>query len=268
MDRSKHGHCSALVVVAIVVCVAAPLRAEEMGVKGHVVVAPELASTPWPLSEERERAMASSALVRRALRKPAKLTELAPSVVVMLEGEDIRDDNATSATMSVTGMHFVPASIVLARAQPFSVTNMQKTTLTFIDGDGKELARAAPGDTATITLPAGERTLRVREMPFVTASVRVLAKGRVLAVKGGDIELTAVPAGDYMMTFFLGSEPLRVQPLQVPPGSLLYIDATVSAKGVVDVSIKDAAMRVAVPVSVIATQPRPAPPPLAPPIEP
>jgi hypothetical protein len=253
------------IVLAVLGVSALPAHADDpakdKGVSGKVVVAPELATTAWPLSPERERALVTPALVRRPVRATTPVTELPGPLVVMLEGEGIREENPKAPTLVLEGMRFVPGTIVVARVLPVEVQNKQEGPVTFVDETGAEIGKAGPGETATLKLKTGMTLVRVKELPFATAAVRVLERGRVLPLKDGNIAMTAIPGGEYMLTFFLGSEPLRVQELVIPDQGLVYIDATVSQKGVVDVSIKDASMRTAVPVSVPAPTPTPKPPP-------
>lgn len=233
----------------------------EQGVRGRVVVAPELPTTPWPLSEEREAALKTAALVRRSVRLASRISEPPGPLVVMLEGDGIKQDRLDVPKLVLEGMRFTPGGIVVPRVVPVPVENKMQTPVTLIDGNGSVLAQVGPGQTVEVALNAGTTIMRVKEMPFATTSVRVLERGRVLPVESGDIPLTDIPGGLYMLSFFLGSEPLRVQELTVPDESLVFIDATVSQKGVVDISIKDASQREAVRPSGVPKEPAPAPPP-------
>ena len=50
-----------------------------------------------------------------------------------------------------------------------------------------------------------------------------------------------------MLTIYIGAEPARQQEIRIPEDGLLFIDATVSQAGVVDVSVKDVSARLALP---------------------
>jgi hypothetical protein len=254
----KHAVVSVALALAVLAGNARADEEKQKGVRGKVVVAPELATTPWPLSPEREKALVTPAIVRRPMRAPSPVTEMPGPLVVMLEGEGIREDAPKAPALTLSGMRFMPGSVVVARPIAVEVQNKQAIAVTFVDDQDQVLAKAAPGETAQLKLKPGLTLVRVRELPFATMAVRVLERGRVLPVaEGGDMPLQDIPGGEYVLTFFLGSEPLRVQPLVVADGGLMYIDATVSQKGVVDVSVKDASVRVSVPVSVPAPRPPP-----------
>lgn len=221
---------------------------KQKGVRGRVVVAPDLLSTPVPIGEERERLLRSPAIVRRPMgRKPTPILEAPPDLVVMLEGDGLpKAEGAVLPKLVFHGMRFLPGSVVVPRPSRVQVENKDQRPITVVAGKLASPA-IAPGEVGEIDLPAGEHLLTVKELPFAAASVRVLDKGRALPVKEGEIPLVDIPGGSYQLTFFLGSEPLRIQPLTVPDRELVFIDATVSALKVVEVSIKDASMRVAVP---------------------
>jgi hypothetical protein len=223
---------------------------KQKGVRGRVVVAPDLFTTPVPLSEAREKELRTPALVRRPLGREVKaIVEPAPSLVVMLEGEGIRQENPEIPKLRVEGMRFIPGGIVAPRAMAVQIENREAVAINIVDETGARVATIPPGATADANLRTGEHLLHVAEQPFATAAVRVLDRGRVLPVANGEIPLVDIPGGEYTLTFFFGAEPLRIQPLVVPEQGLVFIDATVSAHRVVEVSIKDASMRVAVPPS-------------------
>lgn len=227
---------------------------KQKGVRGRVVVAPELLSTPVPIEGERERLLRGTALVRRPMgRKPLPLVENPGDLVVMLEGEGLpKPEGATLPKLVFSSMRFTPGSIVTARPTRVQIENKQGTPITVESataaGAAKSSGPIAPGATGEIDLAAGDHLVTVKELPFASASVRVLDKGRPLPLTAeGEIPLVDIPGGGYQLTFFLGAEPLRIQPINVPDRELVFIDATVSALKVVEVSIKDASMRIAVP---------------------
>ena len=217
--------------------------------RGRVIVAAELkAQQTWVLDEDRAKVIRTSARMRRPMgRKLLPLTEPMPTLAVVLEGTGLRPTSMPPATLSVEGMRFNPSQALLARPGALVVENKQRSPFTLVDDKGRALATVAPNATAQVSLPEGVHTLSVREMPYCQALVRVLGHGVVLPLQdSGDIPLVAVPGGDYTLSFFLGASPLRVQPLSVPERGLIFIDAAVSARGVVDVSLKDGSMRQAV----------------------
>lgn len=247
-----------LVAVALLVR-AGVARAEEVpldkqiGVRGQVVIAPELLSTPVPLTGERERRLRSGAIIRRPLgRKPRPLVEAAPPLVVMLEGDGLRvPENGALPKLVLQGMRFSPGGMVIARPTRVQIENKEGIPITVTTG-AQSTAPIAPGEVGELELRAGVYLLTTRELPFASADVRVLDQGRVLPLKDHEIPLVAIPGGTYQLTFFFGAEPLRIQDITVPDRGLVFIDATVSALKVVEVSIKDASMRVAVPPTLRA----------------
>ncbi|HEY4222492.1 MAG TPA: hypothetical protein VGO62_14150 [Myxococcota bacterium] len=240
--------------VAIALASASAVAADEVpldkqkGVRGRVVIAPELLTTPVKLTGPREKALRGTALIRRPLGRPiAPLVEPPPALVVMLEGDGIRDENPEQQKVKIEGQRFLPSSLVMARVANLHVENHQKEDLTLIDDKGGVLGKIPAGGAIDAPLRAGEHELSLAEMPYATASVRVLERGRVLPLKDGEIPLVEISGGEYQLTFFFGAEPLRIQPLPIPEQGLVFIDATVSALKVVEVSLKDASMRIAVP---------------------
>lgn len=223
---------------------------KQKGVRGRVVAAEELFSTPTRLSQARESALRGDAIVRRPLGRPlTPIVEPPPALVVMLEGDGIRQESAETPRLVVEGMRIVPGSLVAPRPVAVQIENRQATPITIVDQKGATIAKVAPGGTADAALGSGEHLLSIQEMPFATAEVRVLERGRILPVTAGEIPLVDIPGGEYTLTFFFGAEPLRIQQLVIPDQGLVFIDATVSALKVVEVSIKDASMRVALPPS-------------------
>jgi hypothetical protein len=242
-------------LAALTLAVAA--RAEEIvpldkqkGVRGRIVVAPELLSTPVKLAAAREKALRGAAIARRPLGHAiTPITEPPPALVVMLEGDGIPRDAAEPPSLRVTGRRFLPGGLVLPRIGPLRIKNEQKEPITVVDEAGGVVAKIPAGGAVDAQLRPGEHMLSVAEMPYATASLKVLERGRILPLVDGEIPLVEIPGGEYQLSFYFGSEPLRVQPLQIPEQGLVFIDATVSALKVVEVSVKDASMRVAVPPS-------------------
>lgn len=232
---------------------AQPAAAEKQSsVRGKVVVAPELlAATEWPVDDARAKSMRTPANVRRPSgRVLAPLTEAVPDVVVVLEGDDVRADTAPPKTLVVEGMRFSPGQALLPRPGPIAIENKQGLPLTIVDQKGATVATIAPGQTQQVSLADGVHTLSMKELPYGVATVRVLAKGRILPFdENGEIARTAVDAGDYELSFYLGANELHRRPLQMGQDGQLYIEATVSANTVVDATIKDASVQIAVPVS-------------------
>jgi hypothetical protein len=240
----------------LVIALSASVRAQpqrvpldqEQGVRGRVVIAPELLSTPVPLSPERERRLRGTAIVRRPMGRKLQLLAEPPSAfVVMLEGEGLRGgDNVAQPLLIVQGMRFSPGGLVIPRPTRLQIENKQSMAVTILAG-ARPTRPIAPGEIGEIELAAGQHLLTIKELPFASADVRVLERGRALPLNDDEIPLTDIPGGTYDLTFFFGAEPLRIQPIIVPDTSLVFIDATVSALKVVEVSVKDASMRVAVP---------------------
>lgn len=262
--------CAAAGLAALLACASgARAQAEapdkQRGVRGRVVVAPELwRADAWAITGVRESALRNGALVRRPVGHPVKpLLEAAPPLTVMLEGGGLRQENPETPLLKVSGMRFLPGSIVVPRAIVARVQNDEKTAITVVGGDGAPV-KIAPGETGDVSLkaptPAADGTiapivLSLEEWPFAKAVARVLPSGRVLPVKDNEIALQDIPGGEYTLTFFLGAEPIRQQPLVVPERGVAFIDATVSAKGAADVSIKNSADGAGTPI------PPPPPPP-------
>ncbi len=239
----------------------------EAGVRGHVVVAAELqAATEVVVDDARALSMRTPAHVRRARgRKIQPLMEPLPELLIVVEGEDVRADNVPPKTVTIKGMRFVPGQVLMTRPGALAVANEQGQTLT-IESDGKALETIAAGETRQITLPAGVHSLTMRELPYARATVKVLERGRALPLDGnGDVAFVGFVEGDYQLSFWLGVGELHRRDFRIARNGLSYIDATVSANTVVDVSIKDVGDPVAVPVT---RQPPPRPPPPPPPEEP
>jgi len=221
------------------------------GLRGRVVVAPELlAATEWPVDANRAASLRTPANVRRGQgRRLLPMTESVPDISVVLEGEDVRPDNAPPKTLVIEGMRFAPGQALLARPGPLAVENRQGIPLTVVDDKGTVLATLAVGQTGQFNLAGGVQTLSMKELPYAAATVKVLPRGRLLPFdENGDIALLPLDAGDYSLSFYLGANELFRKPLTMPDGGLLFVDATVSANTVVDASVKDASVQIAVPV--------------------
>lgn len=225
---------------------------KQKGVRGRVVVAPDLLKKPAALSVDRERALRGTAMVRRPLGRPlTPLVEAPPALVITLEGDGMRQDTTVVPKLTFEGMRFSPGSMVIPRPMAVQLENKHGSAITVVGTAGAVIAKVEPGQTSDVNLRPGMQLLSVQEMPFATAEVRVLENGRELTLRDGEIPLSNIPGGEYTLTFFHGAEPLRIQPLTVPESGLVFIDATVSALKVVEVSIKDASMRVALPPSSV-----------------
>lgn len=237
-----------------------PPAAREAGVRGRIIVAPELqAATELPVDKARAESMRTPAHVRRPRgRKILPMMEPVPELSIVVEGEDVRADNAPPKTIVLEAMRFVPGQVLLTRPGPLAVENRQGQPITILDGD-KPLDTIPVGETRQVTLTAGAHTLSMRELPYARASVKVLERGRVLPLDAnGDIPFVAFVEGDYQLSFWLGVGELHRRDFSIARNGLDYIDGTVSGNTVVDVSIKDVADRIAAPM------PAPPPPPPAP----
>lgn len=224
---------------------------KETGIRGRVIVAPELlAATEWPVDASRAASLRTPANIRRAQgHRLQPMTEAVPDIAVVLEGEDVRPDNLPPKTLVIEGMRFSPGQALLARPGPIAIENKQGIPITVLDEKGVAVATVGVGQTGQVSLSDGQHTLSMKELPYAVATVKVLPKGRVLTFdENGDIPRVPVDAGDYTLSFYLGANELFRKPLVMPDKGLLYVDATVSANTVVDVNIKDASVQIAVPV--------------------
>ena len=225
----------------------------ENGIRGRLVIAPELRDAKeWPVDDVRAAALRTPANVRRARGRPIKaMTEALPQISVVVDGEDLRNEPAPERKMLVEGMRFSPGQMLLPRPGPLEIENKQGQAITVIDETGKVLGTIAPGATGSVQVPEGKHELSMKELPYARASVSVLAHGKLLPIEAdGTIPLVDVPSGEYELAFYLGAAELRTQKLTLPPSGLLYIDATLSANTVVDVTVKDASVQIAIPVGV------------------
>jgi hypothetical protein len=224
---------------------------QETGLRGRVVVAPELLEAKeWPVDEQRAAALRTPANVRRPRGRPLQpIKEPRPELLVVIDGEDLRDDAPPVRRLVVADMQFMPGQLLVPRPGPLTIENKQETVVTIIDGQGAELKKIAAGATETINVAVGKVVLSMREIPYARATVNVMSHAQILPVEpDGTIPLVAVPGGEYALSFFLGAAELRTQRLIMPQDGLLFLDATVSPHTVVDVTVKDASLQVAVPV--------------------
>lgn len=247
-------------VVGLALC-AQHARAQEggkidPGVRGKVAIAAELKAAEWPISVDDERARRAPARVRRPTgqTEPRAGVEPQPELVVVLDGA--RPADLPPKKLAVQGHRFVPGQVLLAKPGPIALENKMSRRITIVDGQGRALVALEPGETKEAPLPAGATQLVVEEMPYARAVVNVLERARVLPVKdNGDVDFVAVEPGEYKLVFFHGAKPVYQQPFVLPEDKVFFVDATVSAKAVVTVAVKDATVRIAVP------QGAPAPPP-------
>jgi hypothetical protein len=222
----------------------------EVGLRGRLIVAPELlAATVWAVDARRASAMQTPANVRRPRGRPLlPMTEARPDLSVVVEGEDLRDEPTNQRPVVIEGMRFVPGQMLMARPGSLTVENKQGVDLTIVDGGGAELQKIPAGLSARVTLAAGVHELSTKELPYARASVKVLPQAKLLVFdKEGNLPLVDLASGEYTLSFYLGAAELRTQKLQVPPNTLLFIDATVSANTVVDVTTRDLSMQMGFP---------------------
>jgi hypothetical protein len=241
-----------------------PPGARTSGVRGRVVVEPALlAATEGPLDTATVEALRTKSLVHRPSgRGMQPLMGPMPDLQVVIEGEDLRVENAAPRTLVVEGYRFAPSQVLLTRPGAIAVENRHSTPVTIMEGS-RVGATIGPRETAQITLAAGEHVLTLREMPYVRGHARVLERGLALPIgDNGDLPSTSLVEGEYSVSFWLGTERLyQPTPFKHTRNGLEYIDATVSANRVVTVAIRDASLQVAVPVEPVRapTAPPPAP---------
>ena len=101
-----------------------------------------------------------------------------------------------------------------------------------------------------MSLPEGVNVLVLKELPYAAATVRVLKRGRFLSIDdSGELSPVDLTGGDYYLSFYLGANQLRREKMTIPENGQRFIDATISENTVVDVSIKDAAIQIAIPLT-------------------
>ncbi len=230
-----------------------PTQEAQRGIRGRVIVAPELlGATEWPVDATRAAALRTPANVRRGQgRKLQPMTESLPDIAVILEGPNVRPDNLPPRTLVIQGMRFSPGQALLARPGPIAVENKQGIAVTLVDEKGNTLKALGVDETAQISLPEGQHVIAMKELPYAVATVKVLPRGRVISFNDetGDIPLVPIDPDDYTLSFYLGANELFRKALSMPDKGVLFIDATISQNTVVDVTIKDASVQIAVPVS-------------------
>ncbi len=242
----------AAALLLVVVAVAPAARAAEKmdpGVRGKVTLAPELATSEWSMTAEEEKARRAPARVRRptgrAELKP--LTEPTPELLVVLEGAR-PGDQVLPRKLVVQGHRFVPGQLLLPKAGDVTIENKMGRKITIVDGQGRALVSLEPGESKAAPLAEGVATLAVEELPYARATVRVLERAKVLPVKqNGDIDFVPVETGEYKLVVYHGAEAVYQQPFQLPEDKVFFIEATVSAKAVVTMAVKDATVRIAIP---------------------
>jgi hypothetical protein len=255
-----------IALLAVTASLATPAFAQsgavKSGVRGRVVVAPELElATTWPSSDEARRALEGTARIRRPSGHgpTAPLTEPMPALVLVLEGAR-HPPEQPGPVVVIEGMRFVPGQVVLSRPASLTLENRQKKPVTVSLVGGETLASLAPGQKTAVSLRAGEHTLVLDELPFASIQVRVLQKALVLPLRpAGEIAPTVVEGGDYQLAFYHGARALLAQGLTIPVEHFVAIDAAISANGVVTVSIKDGDLQVAVPPGRAPAPPPPKP---------
>lgn len=262
MQQAHTARLAAVVVAALVSSSPglAQSGALKSGVRGRVVIAPELASaTTWPMGEEEQKRLSQGARVRRPTGHAVvrENTEPMPELVVVLEGAR-PPQKPEPRQMRIEGMRFVPAQVLVSRPGEVRITNAQRVAVTVGRVGGEALGTIQPGEAGDFVLDEGDHALLLREMPFARAQVKVLGPSRFLPVSSaGEIEPLAVEGGEYQLAFYHGARALRVQSLPLPDDRYLAIDAAISANGVVTVSIKDGNLQV---VEAPSPPPPPAPP--------
>jgi hypothetical protein len=240
-----------------------PNKDKESGIRGRVVVEPELlAATEGAVDEVVAAALRTPSYVRRPRgRRVHPVVASLPELQVVLQGEDTRADNAPPKTVVFEGHRFTPPQTLLTRPGPLAVENRHKTPITFTIG--AETTTIGPGETKQLQLAVDKHVLTPKEFPYAKGQVTVLERGIALPVDdNGDIAFTQLVEGEYNVTVWLGTSLLyQPTPFRLPRGGLSFIDATVSANRVVTVAIKDASLQVAVPVAPIRPPPPPPPDP-------
>lgn len=219
------------------------------GVRARLVIADELLTAPeWPVSDERAAELRGTYRVRRptgrGVSRPAR--EPNREVVVVIEGA--RGGAPAPRRITIEGSRFVPSEIVVTKPGEVLVENHQGRFVTLDRLKGGVVTLVNAGDRERLDLPVGEHRLTLREFPFARATVRVLDTAIFLRWnEDGEVPFVPVKAGDYKLAFYHGSTPLLVQPLSIPDDAVVAIDATISANGVVTVSLKDGGLQVARP---------------------
>jgi len=220
------------------------------GVTGRVIVDRAfLDAKTIPVDAGRADWVKTESRVRRpaGYGKLTDPTEPAPAFFVVLEGRKGTSESET--TIAFEGMRFVPASALVIGEKPLKIENQADFAITVKSQKGDVVAEVPAKGTADVALAGGEYVLKVEELPFVRAEVRSIEDAMILPIgNGGIIPTQRVPEGQYKVAFYYGARPLKVETFEVPDEKLMAVDATVSAKGVVALEIKDASLQVAHPV--------------------
>jgi hypothetical protein len=241
---------AALAVVVLALAPAARAAGkEEPGVRGKLTLAPELSTAEWSMSADEEKARRAPARVRRPTGRGElkPLSEPTPELLIVLDGAR-PGEQAVPRKLVVQGHRFVPGQLLLPKAGDVTIENKMGRKITIIDGQGRALVALEPGEAKAAPLGEGLATLAVEELPYARATVRVLERAKVLPVqKNGDIDFVPVESGEYKLVVYHGAEPVFQQPFQLPEDKIFFIDASVTAKAVVTITVKDATVRIAIP---------------------
>lgn len=216
------------------------------GVRARIVVSSELMeATDWPVREERADELQGVHRIRRPLG-PAGITPMRePRLPLRVVLEGAHDKSVPKQRIAVEGMRFVPAEVVITKETELEIVNREERFITVDREKGREIAIIAKGKTEKAKLPKGEHVLKLRSFPFAKAKVKVLPTATFLEWdEEGEVGLLDVKPGKYQLAFYLGAHALRVQEIEVPEEGVIAIDATVSANGVVTVSLKDGDLQV------------------------
>ncbi len=251
------------VACGLVLAMSAPALAQsgavKSGIRGRVVIDKELQQATTRPIDPKEPWYKTHANVRRPSghgRMPA-LTEPAPRLEVVLEGADGKDKEVR--VLTVSGLRFSPASLLVPKPARFKVINEQKFAITIVAGTNE--TPIGSGKFAFIDLDGGLHSVRIKELPAAQAKVRVLEKAIVLPLEaGGLIPRVAVEGGMYKLGFYDGAEPLTVQEIGIPDTKVVAVDASISANRVVTVDVKDGGLTVVKTPTKPGGQTKPAPP--------
>lgn len=218
------------------------------GVRARIVVSNELMEAKsWPVREERADELRDVYRVRRPQGKAGGAPMREPRLPLSVVLEGVRADVPPAPRIEVDGLRFVPSEVVIAAESELEIVNREDAFITVDRQKGKELALIREGRSQKVKLPKGEHTLTLRSFPFARAKVKVLPAATFLEWnEEGEVDLLQVKPGKYQLAFYLGAHALRVQEIEVPEEGVIAIDATVSANGVVTVSLKDGDLQVPV----------------------
>jgi hypothetical protein len=215
------------------------------GVRGRVVIDPAIRDAKvWPVDEERAKLLRARGWVRRATGHGpvARITEPNPALVIAIGGLNQRDPETHAITLENGA--FSPPQLLTTRAHKIALENKQGEAMTFVI-DGEEVSLKA-GEKRDLQAPSsGAHVFKVRELPFASASVRVLDKATLLTAQtDGILPTLPMEPGEYELAIFHGARQLHSRELPVEGGKFVAIDATVSANGVVTVSLKDGGLQI------------------------